>query len=580
MKRRVIGRRNALFTAGMTASMLALSACTTTELKVGRLGTQPADQAVAGVSYWLPSHSYNVKLTRTLANCKVNVVDGKAIARFEWILKADVKLNSGVGESFVVDYRQMSGDFKTSSFEIETWPNGALKSIGAEAEDYSAEVFTSVVKTGFNIARLFAPVPGGSPPGTEVCPAAVKARVDGADALSAQAKKVTEATEELLPYQTAIDLEMLSDADKIKVAAIVKKLTEANIALAALRQTDKKLEAQLTYVESRDVTPSLQAMTEVFAFLAEDESSSTRAAEQRAWFEKLFANTTFAVQGNPDETLRARLQLAAGANVVLAITNLRSVGPASIAPALPADAPGIAYRDPMPVRMRLCPLPPFPDRDPADPPDADTAQDIVAKRAKDVSIWRAVAAANCSQGAIDPVFSSDDRLAQLGQLMVLPFKNGPNEKASLSASFRADGSLEKATYKQLNAPAQKMAQAASDAVDAALGYQKDLRAAQKARDEAIDAKDKAAKDALVAETKAEKDALIAQAKARMDEIVLARSEELAKLQFEASKAKLALELDPDSQAAKVRAARAAADLADLKAQKELSDYRATQKAMP
>jgi hypothetical protein len=566
----------------MTASMLALSACTTTELKVGKLGTQPADQAIAGVSYWLPSQSYNVKLTRTLAKCKL--VEGKVqpTAEFEWILKADVKLNSGVGESFVVDYRQMSGEFKTSSFELETWPNGTLKSIGAEAEDHSAEVFTSVVKTGFNIARLFLPVPGGSPPGTKLCPTAVKARIDGADALSAQAKKVTEATEELLPYQTAIDLGMLSNADKAKVAAIVKKLTEANIALAALRQTDKKLEAQLTYVESRDVTPSMQAMTETFAFLADDESSSTRAAQQRAWFMTLFANTNYDVKAEAenDADLRARLQSAAGANVVLAITSLRSVGPATIPLALPADAPGIAYRDPLPVRVRLCPLPPFPDRVPKKAPLGDTAQDIAKKRAEDIKTWRDKAAAGCGQGAIDPLFSSDDRIAQLGQLMVLPFKNGPNEKASLSASFRADGSLEKATYKQLNAPAQKMAQAASDAVDAALGYQKDLRAAQKARDEAADAKDKAAKDALAAETKAEKDALIAQAKARMDEIVLARSEELAKLQFEASKAKLALELDPDSQAAKVRAARAAADLADLKAQKELSDYRAMQKATP
>ncbi len=557
--------RTSLF-MGTYASLLSATACTTTQLSANKLGGNNIEQPVSGVSYWLPQHTYNVKLLRTLASCNVNGTN----LEIEWTVKVETKMQAGVGESFVIDYTKMSGPFKTSSFALETWPNGTLKSIGVEAEDHSAEVITTVVKTGANIARLFLPVPGGATVAATACPTAVTARAAGADALKQQAKIVSDAVEALNPYRTAIDLEMLSDGDKKKVAAIVQTISAANVKLAALRKSDKQFEEQLSYSESRDFLPSAEKTTEVFAFLAEDEQDTSRLAEQKQWFEKVFAGTRFARQVDSNESLRTRLQLAAGANVTMTIAVSRRTGPASITEAPVTDLRGITYRDPMPVQMRLCQFPPFPN---AAPPNLDqpppTAAQIEATRKADIGLWRSKADDDCRKGALTVVMSSNDRIAQLGQLMVLPFKNKPNEKSSLSATFREDGSLEKASYKQLNATAQKFAQAASDAVDAALGYQKDRRAAEKARDDAAEAK-----------AKAEKAELIAEANARREEVKLARADELAKLTFEKEKADLALVLDPESQAAKVRSARAAADLAAVKAEQELADFRAKQPSKP
>ena len=124
----------------------------TLETRPNREFTRP-DAALAGISYALPKVRYEVALTRTLAECPGEVVDGKPTA-LRFSIGATATATFVAGESYSVEYRKLPGFLRTGNFELKLYPNGTLKSIGAGAEDKTGDVLDSVAKTALSIATI------------------------------------------------------------------------------------------------------------------------------------------------------------------------------------------------------------------------------------------------------------------------------------------------------------------------------------------------------------------------------------------------------------------------------------------
>jgi hypothetical protein len=126
---------------------------------VGRLETSPyrhrtdLAEALPGVSYALPKVRYEVKLTRMFAECPGRVRDGKPTA-LKFAVSVEATPSYVAGEAYTVDYEKLPGFLRTGNFDIKWWPNGTLKSIGAGAEDKTAETIGSIVKTAISVASV------------------------------------------------------------------------------------------------------------------------------------------------------------------------------------------------------------------------------------------------------------------------------------------------------------------------------------------------------------------------------------------------------------------------------------------
>jgi hypothetical protein len=188
--------RHISFAGVLTASAL-LAGC------VGKIQTLPNREftppgaALRGISYALPKVRYEVKLTRALAECPVGDVDGKPTA-LKFSVSAVATPTMVAGESYSVDYEKLPGWLRTSSFEIKHYPNGTLKSIGAGAEDKTAEVIDSVAKTAFSIATIVGLSSGEvaasavAPTGIVKCTPQAEAAVAEAHRIDSDLKKVAE----------------------------------------------------------------------------------------------------------------------------------------------------------------------------------------------------------------------------------------------------------------------------------------------------------------------------------------------------------------------------------------------------
>ena len=143
-----------------------LGACTHLSSGPDRHVTGP-QQALTGATYSLPMLQYQLTLTRTLTGCPMPVpVLGVDLIEPSLTFKTEAKATSRYvrGESFVVDYGALSSVFKTSSFAIERYPSGTLKSLNAAAEDLTGDILKDAVKTAIQTAAIVtgAPSTGGT----------------------------------------------------------------------------------------------------------------------------------------------------------------------------------------------------------------------------------------------------------------------------------------------------------------------------------------------------------------------------------------------------------------------------------
>lgn len=121
-----------------------------------------SDRAITGVSYALPMLQYEIEVSHTLTGC-VPAVDKNGVLKSDTLTfdtKVKPKARYIPGERFHIDYRKLSGLFRTSTFTIENYDNGTIKSIGVSAEDKTGDALKSAAKLAGGVVALTA----GAPP--------------------------------------------------------------------------------------------------------------------------------------------------------------------------------------------------------------------------------------------------------------------------------------------------------------------------------------------------------------------------------------------------------------------------------
>lgn len=226
---------------GLCASTLLLGGCVgTLETRPNRAVTSP-DAALSGISYALPKVRYDVKLRRSLAECPVGLINGKPTA-----LKFAIDVSATpvflAGESYQVDYEKLAGWLRTANFEIKLYPNGTLKSIGAGAEDKTAETISSIAKTAFSLTTVVGLSAGGDgqiPPPTKLLLCTAQAAKDVAEARQIEADLKTKKQELETAGKTAERLRaagaarIMNDQMKNDYVALLMQIGNAEATIAA-----------------------------------------------------------------------------------------------------------------------------------------------------------------------------------------------------------------------------------------------------------------------------------------------------------------------------------------------------------
>lgn len=233
--------------SAIVAAFVLLGGC------VGTLETHPnrgftaPEGALRGVSYALPKVRYEVKLSRTLTECPVGLVDGKPTA-LKFGVSATATPTLVAGESYTIYYDKLPGWLRTANFEIKHYPNGTLKSVGAGAEDKTGEVLNSLAKTAFSIASVVALSSGGDVPPPVTKPATIVSCTNAAALLIKETRQIDTdlitATDLLIGYE--------KDAERLRAAGAAR-LIDATGKKRFLDLFDdiKKVEADIARLKRR-----------------------------------------------------------------------------------------------------------------------------------------------------------------------------------------------------------------------------------------------------------------------------------------------------------------------------------------
>lgn len=458
-----------------------------------------AGAALTGVPYSLPMLQFDLAMTRSLAQC-VDPVSGKPNVKFTLTVEATPRYPAG--ETYVIDYRQLSGWTKVTGLTVEFQENSnVLKSVNATAEDRTGAIIGNAIKSSIGIASLIGgiPLPSGAPliNGRPPAPRGMIVCVEGKKGSQAKLDEVTVATEDvksktksLKAVTAAVDglsarQAALSDSDR---ADLTKKLGEQKAAIKALADANEaldELKSEISYTVKTtwprsfgetDKTfpasgPGLARLASLVKWAAAD--SSPNAGENRC-----------DDQGKLGECIASKLE----SYLILWPNNDDTRGPAASVTARNSPAVAVAgstvggllVRPPIHGHLIVC----------------------------------AATDTGCTEDSPKVVFRSDDTaIPQLGSLRFLPFRNEAFQNNALTLLLTPTGDLSKIEYKNSKAQGEEASATVLSAVNDLRGYM-DARAKQRAAEE------KLAHDSLTAE----------------------RSDEVAAIQFEIDKAKKQKEL--------------------------------------
>jgi uncharacterized coiled-coil protein SlyX len=455
---------------------LALAGCQT-HLEVRQDGAGPyveRDGGLrAGVDYGLPMLQFKLAVRRTLASC---VNKDKAI-EIRFLTKVTAEPHYVVGERYIVNYPALSGWSKTSKFELQTYDNGAIKSVNAEAEDHTAAIIGDVVKTGIGLLSLSSGVPlalqeAQQPPGTKFyrCSASTILLLKDIEAATAdlkvKTKRLVEANDQVARMERLASQNALTDS--------TKKLLEA--ANNAVREQSKAVTAAQ---ESLDGLIDRASASEQQTWPRKVDDTILDAAPNRVSREKLLGLFTLSAD-SPQGYTEARLAQAMALRALLTPTvplpaqaKCRSDQGATCEPKelKHREAEGLIYRSPVQAHLLVCQV---------GDPQACTVE-----------------------GATAVVVSTDVLAPQLGPLRLLPMKNGIFQNSMLKATFRENGGVATFNYDEKAARGKALSSASSAAVTELLAYRDARQAFKDKKVEEAKAEEAAKKKAVLDELDAE-----------------------------------------------------------------------------
>jgi hypothetical protein len=481
--------------------VLVLAGCTSS-LAARQDLRPPEGAALTGAPYSLPMLQYDLKITRTLAQC-TDPVTKKPSLKFAMTVEATPRYPAG--ETYVIDYRQLGGWTKTTDFAIEFQDNSnILKSINATVEDRTAEIASNVVKSAVGVASLIngIPVASGAPGnrvqhGMMVCAPGPDGAQAKLDAIKVATNDVKDKTPKLKAATAAVDAlssrsSSLSDSDRTALTKKVAAQATAVKALAASQEALDERTSNLSYVEKATwprkfadtdgvlevAGPGLAKLTALVGWAQADGSPNASENQcddgtklDQCVAKKLGAMITLSPD-NDDE--RANAPAATAKNSPSVVVSGTAVE-------------GVLVRPPVHGRLLVC----------------------------------AASDAGCSEDSDKLVFHGDDAaIPQLGSLRFLPFRNEAFQNNALTLVLTPSGDLSKVEYKNLKAQGEVLSGAVLSAVNDVRGFADSVKKERSA------------------ETKQSHDDLVAE-----------RADEIAAIQFEIDKAKKQKELADATQPA-------------------------------
>ncbi|WP_146163453.1 hypothetical protein [Sphingomonas fennica] len=224
------------FSASLLIASSLLAGCATIRTTPYREQTVEAGDALPGLTYRLPMAQYELTIVRTLAECPGGMIEGKPTSlKFSTDVAAEKSYVPG--EAYMLDPR-LTGFLKTSSLEMNYYPNGTLKSIGVAAEDRTGQVVENAAK----IAAAGVMLAAGVPPVAVVAgagAAAIPPTSGDANVLSNKSSNFKlqpiGPTQVICTDEAKQNLKTLTDADKA-IKEETKALIGANKAMEELTE--------------------------------------------------------------------------------------------------------------------------------------------------------------------------------------------------------------------------------------------------------------------------------------------------------------------------------------------------------
>lgn len=418
--------------------------------------------ATRGVPYALPQLQYEVKLTRTLAQCeqalpvKAPVLKkGKkpaaapTVDAIKIVMKAEATPAIVAGERYDLDYEALAGLTKISSTSIDYYESGTVKSINAAAEDRTAAIVGETAKAAFSVARIAAGIPGGNAaPAIEtarqmlVCTDAAKTLLGDVKTKTADLKIANEElegrTERVTKLTEQLKLGTLNEAGKAKLAAAIAAQTEQAKTVADTQGALEKAIGKVTVTTAERLTADPADPSGFLKLTGVNLVKITALVERKPLVDGPNAVNECNLEVLA-ECVASQVQAvwALERLVPLPATRLESGSPGAIKSTTAQK--GIFVRPPEAGRLRIC-------RD--GDPNAD-----------------------CDAGSRELLLTSaDTMIPQLGQLRFLPFRNRVFQNNSLVLSLRENGGIEKFEYKNLSAQAETAAKMAADLASQGLTF--------------------------------------------------------------------------------------------------------------
>lgn len=137
---------------------IAVAACFTTAGCTTHLQSHaPSEKGITqGVTYHLPELHYDVEVRRTLTQCPIlpDQYHSDAVGQVEFQTRAIVTPRTVAGQEVVIDVEALSAFTKITSFDLERYPSGIIKSVNAKVDDRTADVGKEAFKAIVSIGKI------------------------------------------------------------------------------------------------------------------------------------------------------------------------------------------------------------------------------------------------------------------------------------------------------------------------------------------------------------------------------------------------------------------------------------------
>jgi hypothetical protein len=394
--------------------------------------TAASNVPLKGVTYNLPFTQFELTVSRTLKEC--SSTSGKLDLSYETtVTVVSVASQPDSSQEYQLDLQSLSSFWKTSDLKITFYPGGMLQLVNASASDQTAQIIQNVASGLGTIAVKIATSGLGAAQGTtpeckpDVLDALAKHKPTPGQSLSPIDEALQATTDQLakdtavLKSWAAVSVAMGTRLDSATQKHIADAVTQVNIDTAQQVVAQK---AVTSYQKLLTVTQTFRwPVTGALDMLSGHPPAANSLYQQVTLPGGTAAFTKWVANFSPADNYfisGLRLERLPGADILPPTSDI-------------TGSSGIRYRVPGRGRLIICQSKPatntniYEALDPHIPACSDPVGLPKTLPPTTAAVWEGM-------------------VPQLGRIQYLPYKNGPFQNNTLSATFNQDGTLASAEY--------------------------------------------------------------------------------------------------------------------------------------